>query len=73
MLATIAVMMFSTSLFAFGMGMDFNIGDIFTISVTGDRRGQVCRRLCQQRWGYGGDGAVTVGFIFRFAGDKYER
>lgn len=61
----------------FAMGLNINIGDVFTLSFTGSGRFLGAGRfytykgLTYTSGGYGGDGMATVAFIFRIPGDRY--
>ncbi len=63
----------------FAMGLNINIGDVFTLSFVGSGRyiGGVrffsYQGTTYSQGGYGGDGMITVGFIFRIPGDTYRR
>ncbi|MBN2160891.1 MAG: hypothetical protein JW807_15990 [Spirochaetes bacterium] len=64
--------------FGFAMGLNFNIGDVFTLAFTGSGRFLGGARfytyngVTYTTGGYGGDGMVTVAFIFRVPGDTYK-
>lgn len=60
------------------LGLNINIGEVFTLSITGSGRylGGVTFYKYQGgttgTGGYGGDGMVTLAFIFRIPGDTYK-
>lgn len=62
----------------FAMGLNFNIGDVFTLSLVGagrflgGGRFYTYQGVTYTTGGYGGDGMVTLAFIFRIPGDKYK-
>lgn len=63
----------------FAMGLNINIGDVFTLSFVGAGRFLGGGRFYSYQGttyttgGYGGDGMFTLAFIFRVGGDKYGR
>ncbi len=62
----------------FAVGLNVNIGKVFTISMTGSGRflgaGRFYTEIGKSKTsgGYGGDGRVTVAFMFRVGGDSYK-
>ncbi len=61
----------------FAMGLNFNIGDVFTLSFVGSGRFISGARVHTYKGtsyvsgGYGGDGLITMAFIFRVPSDNF--
>ncbi len=53
------------------LGLNFNFGEVFTLSITGT--GRFIGGIADGSWGYGGDGMCTIAFLFRVNQDVYSR